>query len=129
MNAIQPSRPQLQPIPPRRRNPRKSSPQRRQPYRGIAAETAAKLVVNVVLSAAAIASLIQIVPFQLSGQAKLQELHAEVQRTEKRVNRLQVEFSRGFDPEQAKSVMQEQSHRVDPFRRQVVLLDKNIPHQ
>ena len=129
MNAIQPSRPPLQSVKSRRRPPRTVRPQRLHPHREPAAETTAKLVVNVVLSVAAIASLIQLVPFQMSQQAKLQEIQAEVKRTEKRVEPLRSDFSRGFDPQQSQSIMQEESHRVDPHQRQVVLLDKDAPDE
>jgi hypothetical protein len=50
----------------------------------------------------------------------LREVRLEAERTEERVNNLRADFSRSFDPGQAKSVMQEQSHRVDPTQRQVV---------
>jgi ribonuclease D len=125
MNAIEPSQPPLQPAPNRRIVPRTQRQQRRHPNRAIAIETTAKLAVNVVLSSAAIAALVQLLPYHLSQQAKLGEIREEVKRTEKRVNRLSNNFSRYFDPQQAKSVMQEQSHRVDPSQRQVVWLDNN----
>lgn len=92
-------------------------------------ESTAKLVVNVVLSAAAIAALIQLLPFQLSRQAKLQEIQAEVQRTEKRVNDLNSKFSRHFDPQQTQKVMQEQSPRVAPNERPVILLNNDTPDE
>jgi hypothetical protein len=38
-------------------------------------------------------------------------------------------FRRYFDPQQAKSVMQEQSHRVDPSQRQVVLMDSSTTEE
>ncbi|HEY9711412.1 MAG TPA: hypothetical protein V6D48_24610 [Oculatellaceae cyanobacterium] len=79
------------------------------------------MVVNVVISAAAIAGLVQLLPYHLSQQSKLGEVRAEVKRTEKRVNDLRTEFGRSFDAGQAKSVMQEQSYRIDPNQRQVVL--------
>jgi ribonuclease D len=125
MNAIEPSQPPLQPAPNSRIVPRTRRQQRRHPNRAIAIETTAKLAVNVVLSSAAIAALVQLLPYHLSQQAKLGEIREEVKRTEKRVNRLSNNFSRYFDPQQAKSVMQEQSHRVDPSQRQVVWLDNN----
>jgi ribonuclease D len=125
MNAIEPSQPPQQPAPNRRIVPRTQRQQRRHPNRAIAIETTAKLAVNVVLSSAAIAALVQLLPYHLSQQAKLGEIREEVKRTEKRVNRLSNNFSRYFDPQQAKSVMQEQSHRVDPSQRQVVWLDNN----
>jgi hypothetical protein len=98
--------------------------QRHHSFRAVAGETTAKLVVNMVLSAAAIAGLVQLLPYHLSQQTKLREVRLEVKRTETRVNNLRTDFSRSFDPGQAKSVMQEQSYRVDPNQRQVVWKDQ-----
>jgi hypothetical protein len=123
MNAIQPSRPTLQPLEPRRVSPWTQRGQRRRSHQAVAGETTAKIVVNVVISAAAITGLVQLLPYHLSQQSKLGEVRAEVKRTEKRVNDLRSEFGRSFDAGQAKSVMQEQSYRVDPNQRQVVLQD------
>jgi hypothetical protein len=100
--------------------PRTQRSQQRRSYRAVASETTVKLIVNLVLSAAAIAGLVQPLPYHLSQQAKLREVRAEVKRTEARVNSLRSDFSRSFDSGQAKSVMQEQSYRVDPNQRQVV---------
>ena len=129
MNAFQPSKPPQQPATPRRRSSGKIRPQRPSAYRGVMVESTAKLVVNVVLSAAAIAALIQLLPFQVSRQAKLQEIQAEVQRTEKRVDDLNSQFSRHFDPQQTQKVMQEQSPRVAPNERPVILLNNDTPHE
>lgn len=120
MNAIQPSQPIRQPSQLRRRvSP--TQRQRRNPSHGaVAGEITAKLVVNILLSAAAIAGLVKLLPHHLSQQAKLREVRVEAERTEERVNNLRADFSRSFDPGQAKSVMQEQSYRVDPTQRQVV---------
>jgi len=128
MNAFEPSRPPLQPVEPPRKASRKSRPLRRHSYQGFAAETTAKLVVNVVLSSAAIAALTQLLPYHLSQRAKLQEIRSEVKRTEKRVDRLHSDFSRHFDPQKAKTVMQEQSYRVDPTQRSVFLV-KDAPEE
>src|SRR5919202_6747106 len=106
MNAIQPSRPTLQPLEPRRMGPRTQRRQRPRSYQAVAGETTVKLVVNVVISSAAIAGLVQLLPYHLSQQSKLQEVGAEVKRTEKRVNDLRTEFGRSFDSGQAKTVMQ-----------------------
>jgi cell division protein FtsB len=86
-------------------------------------ETTLKLAVNVTLSVAAVSTLTRILPYQLSQQEKLQEIRAEVNVTEGRVNRLRDEFSHHFDPQQTKSIMQEQSNRVDPKQLQVVWTD------
>jgi hypothetical protein len=123
MNAIQPPRPTGQPLEPHRKVRRTQRPQRRHSYHAVAGETTAKLVVNLVISAAALTGLIQLLPYHLSQQAKLREVSAEVKRTETRVNSLRTDFSRSFDPGQAESVMHEQSYRVDPTQRQIVWQD------
>jgi hypothetical protein len=84
------------------------------------------LVVNVVLSAAAITGLVQLLPYHLSQQAKLREVRAEVKRSEARVKNLHADFSRANDPGQAMSVMREQSAWVDPTQRQIVWQDGGL---
>lgn len=71
------------------------------------------------------AALVQLLPYHLSTQAKLREIREEVKQTQARVNGLQNEFKRAFDPQQSKSVMQDNSYRVDPERRQIILMEKN----
>jgi hypothetical protein len=115
----------MQPLEPRRVVPRTQRRQQRHSFRAVAGETSAKLVVNIVLSAAAITGLAQLLPYHLSQQSKLGEVRAEVKRAEERVKNLRTDFKRSFDPGQAKSVMQEQSSRVDPNQRQVVWQDAN----
>ncbi|GAC1459922.1 MAG: hypothetical protein NVS2B14_06580 [Chamaesiphon sp.] len=130
MKAIQTSKYPQEPLESRHKIRRPSPSHRRySSYWGLASETTAKLVVNGVLSSAAIAGIIQLLPFQLTQKAKLQEIQAEVKQTEQRVNRLDINFSRGFDPQQAQSIMQEQSHRVDPTQHQVILVDKKASYQ
>ncbi|HBL10805.1 MAG TPA: hypothetical protein DD379_05260 [Cyanobacteria bacterium UBA11162] len=120
MNAIQPSRPTRQPLQTRRMVPRTQRRQQRHSYQGVAVETTAKLAVNLVLCAAAIAGLAQLLPYHLSQQAKLREVRAEVKRTQTRVDHLRQDFGDAFDPAQARRVMQEQSYRVDPTQRHIV---------
>jgi cell division protein FtsB len=123
MNAIQRSKPTAQPLEPRRMAPRPKRLTRRYSFRSVAGETTAKLVVNVVLSTAALAGLIQLLPYHQTQQAKLREVREEVQRTEARVNNLRTDFSRSFGPTEARRVMHDQSYRVDPNQRQVVWQD------
>jgi hypothetical protein len=59
-------------------------------------------------------------PYHWLQQEKLREIRTEVKLMESRVNGLYAEFSRDFDPRQAKSIMQEQGYRFDPNQRQVV---------
>lgn len=90
----------------------------------MALETTAKLFVNVLLSAAAVTGIVQLLHYQWSQQGRLREIQAEVSSTQERVDRLQKDFNRYFDPQQAKNIMQEQSNRVAVGQRQVILLDK-----
>lgn len=126
MNAIQPSRATQQPSQSRRMVPRTQRRNRRHSYPVIVGETTAKLVVNLVLCAAAIAGLSQLLPYHLSQQAKLREVRGEVKRTEARVKDLRNDFSRSFDPSQAKSVMHEQSYRVDPNQRPILWQERTL---
>ncbi|MFW6359407.1 MAG: hypothetical protein ACOC0N_09390 [Chroococcales cyanobacterium] len=121
MNALQYP---FEPEETRRPAPRPQRRRRRLPHRAIAAETVAKIAVNGLLSTAAIASLVNLLPYTLSQQAKLQEIRTEVKQTELQVNQLRNNFSRNFDPTQAKLVMQEQSTRIDPSQRRIIWLEK-----
>lgn len=125
MNATQPSRRPPEAPEPRRRTRRSHQQRRSKPYNAIALETFAKLAVNITLSIAAVAALVQLLPYHFSTQTKLREIREEVSETQARVNGLQNKFNGAFDPQQAKTVMQQQSYRVDPARRQIVLMDKN----
>ena len=88
----------------------------------MALETTVKLSVNVVLSVVAVCTLVQLWDHNCSQQKKLQEIRMEDERIEGRVNHLRTDFSRYFDPHQAKSIMQEQSDRLAPGQYPVVLL-------
>jgi hypothetical protein len=113
MQAIQPTVTPLRPVKtPPRATPRRSnssSRQRSYPHQTLAAETGVKLAVNLVLSVCATSALIQLWPHYRAVQEKLHEIH------------------RYFDPSLAKTVMQEQSNRVDPQQRPVILQEPEAP--
>lgn len=92
---------------------------RRNPHRAIAIETGFKLGVNGILAIVAVSALVKLVPYNLAQQSKLKEIQTEVAALEGRVDRLEADLSRQFDPQQAMSVMQTESNRVDPRQRQV----------
>jgi len=79
-----------------------------------------KLSVNVFLSLAAIAALVQLLPYRSNQEAKLQELQTTVASTHERVEQIQTRFSNYFDPSQGHTLMQQQSNRIDPRRVQVI---------
>ena len=67
----------------------------------------------------------QLLPYHWSQQEKLREIRTEVKLMEGRVNILQAEFSRNFDPRQTKSIMEQQGYRFDPNQRPVVLMNQD----
>lgn len=129
MNAIPSPRPPLKPTPNRQGAPRRSRHLRSRSHQAVALEVSAKMVVNMVISAAAVSALVQLLPYHWSQQEKLREIRTEVKLLEGRVNSLHKEFSRNFDPQQTKNIMQEQSSRIDPTQRQVFLMNKDDPEQ
>ena len=129
MQAIQPTVTPLRPVktPPRVTPRRSTSRQRSYPHQTLAAETGVKLAVNMVLSVCATSALIQLWPHYRAVQEKLHEIQAEVNLTSERVDKSRSDFNRYFDPSQAKSVMQEQSNRIDPQQRPVILQEPQAP--
>lgn len=134
MNAIQPSRPPLRPVEPIRRQAARPRPrQQGNPHQAIAAGFGVKLAVNIILSIASVTALVKLIPQNLAQKQELAELHTEVVQVEQHVSVLQADFSRRFDPQQARSIMQEQSSRVDPEQRPIVWVNPptttaKVPH-
>ncbi|MFB2877697.1 hypothetical protein [Floridanema aerugineum] len=125
MNAIQPSRPHLEPVQSPKVVRQKVRQLRTRQTDALSLETTVKLAVNVFISGVAVSSLVHLLPYHQSIQTKLQEIKFEVKETEQRVDRLETEYKRTTDPQQAKNIMRQQSHLVDPARRQIVLLHKD----
>jgi len=81
-------------------------------------------MVNVGISAIALSTLVNLLPHRTLQAQKLQEVQHEVQKTEIRVGQLQSDFGRSFDSTQVKSILQEQTHMVDPTQRVIVFDDR-----
>jgi hypothetical protein len=127
MHAIRHSQPDPHPNQSTRRASLLARGNRRRSHRAIAAETSAKLLVNLVLAIASGSALLKLLPYSLTQQAKLQEIRAEVSLVGNRVAQVQGDFDRNFDPQQMRTIMQEQSSRVDPQQRQVIWLTPAHP--
>jgi len=126
MHALKPSYSHLQSVSPQRTVPHRQQRQhqrpqeRRYPYRAVVVETTIKLSVNLVVSAAALSALAQLIPYRHAQEAKLKELQAAVQSSKDRLQQTRSTFSQYFDPYQTKAVMQQQSGRVDAQQRQII---------
>ena len=131
MNASQysrfPVRPPAQPSPRKRATRRSPSKSPRttlsNPPVELAVETSVKLAVNVLLCGVAVSALTQLLPYLFSGRERLQVLETELARTETRVERLRDKFGVYFDPQQTKTIMQEESNLTDPAQLRVVWIE------
>ena len=105
--------------------PRVVSKKRQSIYLGVTIETTAKLLTNIFLSVCASSALFKLWPHYQSIQEKLQVIDSEIQSTTERLANEKDNFSRYFDPSQSKTIMQEQSNRVDPSQVPIILLEDN----
>lgn len=110
-----------------RQSLRQTSKRAKSPYRVVAVEIGAKLGVNLLLAIAAGVTLVRLVPYNISQQAKLAELQAETTKAEERVNVLQESFNRYFDPHQVNIIMQEESNRISENQRRIIFLQPDQP--
>lgn len=121
MYALQPPPPHLQPVRQKRRAVRPKS--RPQSHTVLALEAIVKISVNALLSTGAIATLLHLMPHRTAQEVKLKELQTAVRAAEQRVQRTSESFSQVFDPANTAVLMQEQSNRIQPGQRQVILHD------
>lgn len=106
--------------PRRKKETRRSSPR----YRGLTLEIMAKLLVNGVIATVAVTALNQLIPTYQTQLSRLEEVEKEVERTQNRVNQLNHEFTRHFDPYQSEVIMQEQTNQIKPSQRHIVWLEE-----
>ncbi|NEQ34910.1 MAG: hypothetical protein F6K40_00720 [Okeania sp. SIO3I5] len=92
---------------------------------GITIESTAKLLTNILLSLCVTSALLKLLPHYQSIQEKLQVIESEIEATTDRLNNEKEKFSRYFDPSQAKTIMQEQSNRVDSHQIPIIWLEDN----
>ncbi|MBE9040429.1 hypothetical protein IQ235_06455 [Oscillatoriales cyanobacterium LEGE 11467] len=81
------------------------------------------MVVNVLMCGIAVSALIQLLPYLFSGRERLQVLETELARTETRVERLRDRFGVYFDPQQTKTIMQEESNLTDPAQLRIIWVE------
>jgi hypothetical protein len=89
-------------------------------------EAGVKLVTYSALSVFGIVTLVNSIGYNWSQQGKLQHLRTEVQDAKIRTEKINNNFSRSFDPQAQTSVMEENSYKIAPNRRQIVLIDPRV---
>ncbi|MGL5034549.1 MAG: hypothetical protein ACRC6M_12195 [Microcystaceae cyanobacterium] len=117
-HSFQPSAPRRSSAPRRRSRPKIAF---RPEHQWVVAEIFLKLGLNSILLVAAIAALVRLLPYHQVQQAKLDQVKMQVQETEQRVAELRKDFNRSFDPRQARKIMEEQTPRIAPNQRRIVL--------
>jgi len=86
-------------------------------------ETVLKLSGHLLLAGGMGFALLQLWPHHQAQQQNLRQVKSTLQQAEINVQELRADFSRYFDASQAHTVMQEQSGRVTPQQRPIILLD------
>ncbi|MGD1936382.1 MAG: hypothetical protein ACFCA4_02330 [Cyanophyceae cyanobacterium] len=84
-------------------------------------ELSVKLGVNGILGAAAIIGLVKLVPHTLNRHTGLQQIQAESYAVEARVQNLQQEFRRYFDPREAEAIARQETIRLAPDQRRIYM--------
>jgi heme-binding NEAT domain protein len=108
-------------IPPQPRRQRLQSKPKTNLHKTLAVESLTKIGINLCLAGVAIVTLLQQFPQQKQQEVKLREINTEVNKVQARVNLLQDNLSRYFDPTTSSEVMQEQTHLVLPNHREIVI--------
>lgn len=88
----------------------------------VGAEVMAKLGVNALMVVVAISALARLIPYNMAQTKQLDNLRAEVQMTQSRVDALQTNLEQNFDPQRSRRVMQEQSQLLDPNQKRIIWL-------
>jgi hypothetical protein len=106
---------------PRKRSRAKVNPAYAHRRQGL--EAGVKLMTYSALSVFGIVTLVNSIGYNWAQQGKLQHLKTEVQDAKIRTEKINSNFSRSFDPQAQRSVMEDNSYKITPNRRQIVLME------
>jgi hypothetical protein len=81
--------------------------------------TTGKLVVYSMLFVLSTVSLVKMVSYNVTQQSKLHLLRSEVKDAKQRMQLVDEDFQRSFDPHMAKELMQESSYKVAPDQKPI----------
>jgi hypothetical protein len=114
---------------PRKRSRAKVNPAYAHRRQGL--EAGVKLMTYSALSVFGIVTLVNSIGYNWAQQGKLQHLKTEVQDAKIRTEKINSNFSRSFDPHAQRSVMEDNTYKITPNRRQIVLMEPQInsPHK
>jgi hypothetical protein len=100
-------------------------------YRRQGLESVLKLATYSALSIFGVVTLFNLIGYNWSQQGKLQHLETELKDAKLRTEKINYNFARSFDPQAQKNIMEENSFKIAPDRRQIVLITPqvNIVHK
>ncbi len=102
---------------------------RRSTRKLLVAEISIKLLVNCLLIATGLSTLVKLVPSYVSQLAKLHEIKLMVNQTQNRVDRLGTKFNANFDPKRTQTIVEEQTPLIRRGQVPVFWLDENYTSQ
>lgn len=102
----------------RKKITRRTSPR----YGGLTLEISVKILVKLMIATAAISALNKLIPHYRVQVSRIAEIEQEVNKTQQRVEKLNNEFTRHFDPYQSEEIMMEQTNQTKPNQRRIVWL-------
>ncbi len=126
MNALPSFEPQQQLPPPPQKLPRRKSrvkSDRANSYRRQRAEALTKLATYSVLSVFGLVTLVNLVAYNWSQQAKFQSLETELKHAKTRGEKIRHDFDRSADPYSQQNVTQENSFKIAKDQLQVVIVN------
>jgi len=85
-------------------------------------ETVIKLIISCIGLCLALSALSIILSYYQRQQNLLQQVETELTATEEKMDTLQENFQQYFDPQQARTIMQEHTYWADPSQLRVVWL-------
>jgi hypothetical protein len=89
-------------------------------------ESVLKVAIYSALSVFGVVTLINLIGYNWSQQGKLQHLETEVKDAKLRTEKINHNFGRSFDPQAQKNVLEENTYKIDPDRRPIVLVPPRI---
>ncbi|EFA72941.1 hypothetical protein B7O87_04290 [Cylindrospermopsis raciborskii CENA303] len=104
-----------------RRQSKRYPRQRSQLIMGL--EVFGKIIVNLLVILVSVSALTRLFPYYWLQQDKLENIETQIKLMESRVRTLREEFTRNFDPSQTQSIMRENSYRLPPNQRQIILVN------
>lgn len=129
MNALARSHPQAQPVTQRpsratKLRSRHYSSRKRNHNRALALEATTVLGFNALLIGVGLYTLTQLVPHQLTQQAKLREMHLEVNRVSDHIHQLEQSYARSLTASGTARVVEEQGHLIHHKKKDIVWVKK-----